>query len=352
MPQATRISPELLKWYDRHRRVLPWRALPGQKPNPYAVWLSEVMLQQTTVATVGPYYHKFLKLWPNVRALAAADRDEVLAAWAGLGYYSRARNLHKCAQVIAREHGGKFPDTEAGLLNLPGIGPYTAAAIAAIAFDTPANVVDGNVERIISRLYALHQPLPGAKPVIKQHAARLVPARRAGDYAQALMDLGATICTPRSPDCPACPLQKSCMAHTEGKPERYPRREAKKAKPIRQGIIFGLHDGNGRLWLRQRPETGLLAAMLELPSSNWQEQPVTLDGALASLGEKLPSASNWKVQVQPVRHIFTHFELRLTVATAKARNKPKGLWLTPQEAQQRALPSIMNKVLKAVLRDI
>jgi len=345
MQQAPKVSPPLLKWYDKYRRVLPWRALPGQKPNPYAVWLSEVMLQQTTVATVGPYYHAFLKRWPKVSDLAKAERDDVMSEWAGLGYYSRARNLYACAQAVVANHKGKFPETEAELLALPGIGPYTAAAIAAIAFDHSTNVVDGNVERVISRLYRVQTPMPLGKAEIKQLAAAQVPAKRGGDYAQALMDLGATICTPRSPDCPNCPLKKICQGYAEGDAAQYPKTSPKKARPIRYATVFVLQDKDGRYWMRQRPEKGLLAAMLEFPSSPWQEKALDLPAALAGMGALLPAAQKWKILQPELRHVFTHFELRFTITCARAGKKPDGLWLTADEARSKALPSLMNKVL-------
>jgi len=364
MPQAPRntpaalpaIVPPLLKWYDRHRRVLPWRALPGQTPNPYAVWLSEIMLQQTTVPVVGPYYHKFLATWPTVHKLAAASQNDVLAAWAGLGYYSRARNLHACAKAVVERYKGVFPSSEAELLTLPGIGPYTAAAITAIAFDKPANVVDGNVERVMSRLFTVAEPLPNSKPALKALAAQLVPAKRAGDYAQALMDLGATICTPRSPNCPACPLQKMCAAYAEGNPAQYPKRVRKKAKPVRRALVLALHDGKGRLWMRQRPDKGLLASMIEFPSSPWQEEaaslPETLRAESKALGKALPAPARWQMLESRVKHVFTHFELQLEIACAKATQPPAGMWLTPQEARKMALPSLMNKILKLVEAEI
>src|SRR5690606_9140907 len=236
---AATVAPALLRWYDRHARVLPWRAPPGaDPPDPYAVWLSEIMLQQTTVAAVAPYYRAFLARWPDVGALAAAPQDEVMAAWAGLGYYSRARNLHRCAQQVAAELGGRFPDTEEGLRTLPGIGPYTAAAIAAIAFDRQAAVVDGNVERVVSRLFAVTTPLPQAKTEIRALVERLVPASRPGDFAQAMMDLGATVCTPKRPRCMLCPLREDCTALSAGDPEFYPVRLARKERPARRGAAF------------------------------------------------------------------------------------------------------------------
>ena len=230
----------MLAWYDRHRRTLPWRAPAGERTDPYRVWLSEIMLQQTTVATVGDYFRRFVERWPTVEALAAAPLDDVLSAWAGLGYYARARNLHACAQAVAERHGGRFPEDEAGLLALPGIGPYTAAAIRAIAFDQPASAVDGNVERVIARLFAIETPLPDAKPEIHARAAELVPQQRAGDYAQAMMDLGATVCTPRNPRCVICPLMDGCRARQLGIAEELPRRAPKADKPTRRGLAFVL----------------------------------------------------------------------------------------------------------------
>ena len=241
----------LLGWYDRHRRVLPWRALPGRRAEPYHVWLSEIMLQQTTVATVKSYFDHFVARWPRVEDLASADLDEVLHAWQGLGYYARARNLHKCAQTVARDHGGRFPDTEAGLLSLPGIGPYTAAAIAAIAFDVPASPVDGNIERVMARLRRITQPLPGAKTAIQAAARELTPQDRPGDFAQAMMDLGATVCTPRAPKCDLCPWCDACVARAAGNAEGLPARAPKKVKPTRHGIVFWTVDGQGRVLLRR-----------------------------------------------------------------------------------------------------
>lgn len=342
--QALSIAPALLKWYDRYRRTLPWRALAGQKANPYAVWLSEIMLQQTTVATVGPYFHKFMKQWPTLKDLAKADLNEVLSAWAGLGYYSRARNLHACAKALIENHDGIFPQTEKELLALPGIGPYTAAAIASIAFDIPANVVDGNVERVMARLFSVKEAMPKGKAKLKQLAAPLIPQKRAGDYAQALMDLGATICTPRSPKCDACPFAKICSAHAQGNEESYPRRSAKKKSPEKQAIVFVLQDKQGRFWLRQRPPRGLLGGMLEFPSSPWQEEAISLQQACASLPDDAPL--KWTLSELSVRHVFTHFVLTLRIATATtAKKAPKGLWLEAQKAEKSALPGLMLKVL-------
>ncbi len=341
------LAPPLLDWYDRHRRDLPWRAPENQTP--YRIWLAEIMLQQTTVATVTPYYQRFLDRWPTLETLAAARLEDVLAAWAGLGYYHRARNLHACAQaVVAR--GGAFPDTEADLRTLPGIGPYTAASVAAIAFDRPANVVDGNVERVMARLFAS----AGSKTELKALAAPLVPPERAGDYAQALMDLGATVCTPRAPACPACPVQTLCAART-GDPERYPIRATRPTVPTRRGRICVLFDPDGNVWLRRRPATGLLGGMLEFPSSPWgpgrfpartTTTTTLFPGVPPALWRHPPHAQ--------VRHTFSHFALELQVAIAQtsARAAPRGgLWLAPRSADQEALPSVMHKVLRVALRE-
>src|SRR6266852_943396 len=260
-------APRLLAWYDRHRRTLPWRAPAGARAEPYLVWLSEIMLQQTTVATVGDYFRRFVERWPTVEALAAAPLDDVLSAWAGLGYYARARNLHACARAVAERHDGRFPEDEASLLALPGIGRYTAAAIRAIAFDQPASAVDGNVERVIARLFAIDTPLPDAKPEIQLLAAKLVPESRAGDYAQAMMDLGATVCTPKSPRCVICPLMSSCRARKLGLAEDLPRRSPKAERPTRRGLAFVLARRDGAILLRKRPAKGLLGGMDSVPSA-------------------------------------------------------------------------------------
>src|SRR3954447_4266470 len=258
----------LLDWYDRHRRRLPWRAAAGERPDPYRVWLSEIMLQQTGVKTVGPYFLKFLARWPDVAALGRASLDDVLRMWAGLGYYSRARNLHACAVALLRDHGGAFPDTEQGLRSLPGIGPYTAAAIAAIAFGRRAMPVDGNIERVVSRLFAVEQPLPQAKPLIGELAFTLTAETRAGDSAQALMDLGASICTPKKPACALCPLNDDCAAYIRGDQETFPRKAPKKTGTLRRGAAFIVTRGD-ELLVRTRAEKGLLGGMTEVPGSEW-----------------------------------------------------------------------------------
>ena len=308
---AREVAGDLLAWYDRHARRLPWRLPPGDAstPDPYKIWLSEVMLQQTTVAAVAPFYAAFLERWPTVDALASAPLDEVLTAWAGLGYYARARNLHKCAKAVSGELGGRFPDDEAGLRALPGIGPYTAAAIAAIAFDRPATPVDGNVERVVARLFAVETPLPKAKPELYGLAEGLTPGRRPGDFAQAMMDLGATVCLPKRPRCLACPLAERCAARAAGSAGDLPRRAARAPRPTRHGVAFWLVDEAGAVLLRRRPDKGLLGGMMELPSTPWREAPWPAEEACG----KAPIIREWTVLPGLVRHTFTHFHLELTV---------------------------------------
>ena len=351
-PQPEHAS-RLLAWYDRHRRILPWRAPAGARTEPYLVWLSEIMLQQTTVATVGDYFRKFVERWPTVEALAAAPLDEVLSAWAGLGYYARARNLHACARTVAEHHAGLFPETEDGLRALPGVGPYTSAAIRAIAFDQPASAVDGNVERVISRLFALRTPLPDAKPEIRARAASLVPQRRAGDYAQAMMDLGATVCTPRNPRCVICPLMKACKARALGIAEELPARAPKAEKPTRRGLAFVLANRDGAILLRKRPAKGLLGGMDEVPSSPWREGKLVIADALG----EAPVPARWKVLEGGVRHTFTHFHLELAVARATAttsrlsRLAPGSAWVELDKLDERALPTVMRKVIAHAVKD-
>ena len=308
----------LLDWYDRHRRRLPWRAEPGIKADPYHVWLSEIMLQQTTVVVVGPYFTRFLERWPSVVALADAPQEDVLAEWAGLGYYARARNLHKCAAVVRDLHGGRFPDTEEALLELPGIGAYTAAAIAAIAFDIPATPVDGNFERVMARMHAVETPLPDAKPELKRLSAALTPQQRPGDYAQAVMDLGATICTP--------------------------------PKPTRKGVAFWIINGRGEILLRRRPQTGLLGGMVEIPSSEWREAEHPLHKSLA----EAPIKAQWTALPGTVRHTFTHFHLELTVYRSRATGtRPSdSFWHPVEKIGEAGLPSVMAKIAKHALSKI
>ncbi len=328
----------LLAWYDRHRRRLPWRAEPGAAADPYRVWLSEIMLQQTTVAAVIPYHERFLMRFPTVADLAAAPAAAVMAAWAGLGYYARARNLHACAKLVAASGG--FPRDLAGLRALPGIGPYTAAAIAAIAFGIPAVPVDGNVERVTARLFAIDAPLPGARPAIAAAAARLNGApeaqARAGDFAQALFDLGATLCTPTAPACALCPWRDGCAGRRAGTAATLPRRAAKVARPVRYGAAFWLTDAAGRVLLRRRPPRGLLGGMMELPGSAWR--PAPWDAAAAA-----PMAAGWR-RAGEVRHVFTHFALRLEVFAATVAAITAAGELCPLDALDAAgLPSVMRK---------
>ncbi|MDO8605517.1 MAG: A/G-specific adenine glycosylase [Phaeospirillum sp.] len=345
-------SERLLIWYDRDRRVLPWRALPGEVADPYRVWLSEVMLQQTTVAAVQPYFNAFIARWPTVEALAAAPVDAVMQAWAGLGYYARARNLHHCAKTVAEWRHGRFPDEEQALRQLPGIGDYTAAAIAAIAFDRPAVVMDGNVERVMARLFAVAEPLPKAKPRLKALAASLTPTARPGDYAQAVMDLGATICTPKSPACGICPWRQSCAALAQGIEADLPAKLAKPERPTRQGVVFWTTARDGAVLLRRRPPTGLLGGMMEVPSTGWRPEAWTLDAARAEA--PLPAASlaaDWRLLPGLVRHSFTHFHLELTVATGRATPSApaRGLWCPLDRLGEQALPTLMRKVVSHAL---
>lgn len=330
---------DLLAWYDTHARDLPWRMRPGSglRPDPYRVWLSEVMLQQTTVAAVRDYYHRFTSRWPTVGALAAAPDADVMAAWAGLGYYARARNLLACARVVAQDHGGVFPATLAGLRALPGIGPYTAAAIAAIAFDAPETVVDGNVERVMARRYDIHTPLPAAKPEITAMAARLTPRCRPGDYAQAVMDLGATICTPRNPSCGICPWNDRCLARARGTAAGLPRKTPKAATPIRHGIAYLARRADGAWLLETRAPQGLLGGMLGWPGTDWAEAPAQ---------DAPPLAADWHDPGLAVRHTFTHFHLRLALRLAHVgMDTPpqRGAFLPAAAFRPADLPTVMRK---------
>ena len=344
-------SPEfaatLLKWYDAHQRILPWRALPGERAEPYHVWLSEIMLQQTTVVTVGPYFASFLKRWPRVEDLAAAELDEVLHAWQGLGYYARARNLHKCAKVVAEELDGKFPEIVEGLLDLPGVGPYTAAAVAAIAFDQPATVVDGNVERVVARAFNLQDPLPGVKIEIYEKATLLTPQRRPGDYAQAMMDLGAGVCTPKGALCSQCPVKGFCKAFDIGTVEQLPRRVEKAKKPTRRGIVFWIENKAGEVLLRRREEKGLLGGLMEVPSSDWQEGPVDESEAFR---QSPVAVAEWEKIPGTVRHTFTHFHLHLEVMKGRVQVNesvcPASRWVSPKDFSEHALPTLMKKVVR------
>jgi A/G-specific adenine glycosylase len=353
---AAALSPQptaLLAWYDRHRRRLPWRALPGQPADPYRVWLSEIMLQQTTVKAVAPYYARFLERWSDVHALAAAPLDDVLKAWAGLGYYARARNLHACAIAVVERHGGEFPANEAALRVLPGIGAYTAAAIAAIAFDQKATPVDGNIERVIARLYAVETSLPAAKPGIARLAGALTPDKRAGDFAQAMMDLGASICSPKTPACVLCPWNDACVAYVRGDAEAFPRRTPKREGALRRGAAFVARRADGFVLLRTRPTKGLLGGMTEVPTSEWSHD---FDERTAlQTAPSFPSIKQVKWRRAPgiVRHVFTHFPLELAVYTAElpARTRPPSgtRWTKISDLSGEALPSLMRKVVAHAL---
>jgi A/G-specific adenine glycosylase len=339
----------LLAWYDRHRRRLPWRAEPGEIADPYRVWLSEIMLQQTTAVAVAPYFLSFVERWPNVEALAAASLDEVLGAWAGLGYYARARNLHACARAIAGDLGGRFPDTEEALRALPGIGPYTAGAIAAIAFGRRAAAVDGNADRVIARLDAIETVLPQARRIIHGRTLDLVPAGRPGDFAQALMDLGATICTPRAPACSLCPWAGRCEGRRRGIAETLPRKAPKRQRPTRHGAAFWVERADGAVLMRRRENKGLLGGMIEVPSSDW-----TAAGP-ADVAAEAPVPARWRALGGKVEHTFTHFHLVLTVwrADAVCEGLPGSgdyRWVAPEALDAQALPSLMKKVVAEALR--
>jgi A/G-specific adenine glycosylase len=346
-------SRALLAWYDRHRRILPWRARRGETPDPYRVWLSEIMLQQTTVKAVAPYYARFLSQWPDVEELAKAPLEDVLKAWAGLGYYARARNLHACAREVVAKHGGKFPDGEAALLALPGIGRYTAAAIGAIAFDQAAVPVDGNVERVVSRLFALEEQLPAAKSKLHALATSLMPARRYGDFAQALMDLGATICTPKSPACVLCPWNNACTARARGDQETFPRKAPKRAGELRRGAAFVVLRENNCVLLRRRAESGLLGGMSEVPGSEWSKD--NEEAAMRRAAPKLSPALPWRRLAGSVEHVFTHFPLTLSVYFAQVPRSTRApddmRWVSLAELPGEALPSVMRKVLAHALGD-
>jgi A/G-specific adenine glycosylase len=338
----------LLGWYDRHRRRLPWRALPGEGGDPYRVWLSEIMLQQTTVKAVMPYFERFTARWPDVMALAGAREEEVLAAWAGLGYYARARNLHACAKAVLREHSGRFPQDAAGLRKLPGVGDYTAGAIAAIAFGEKVPAVDGNVERVIARIDAIETPLPAARKAIRARVAALVPEDRPGDFAQALMDLGAAICTPRAPACSLCPWNAFCQARALGAQERFPVKPARTAKPRRIGTAYFARRSDGRVLVRRRPSRGLLAGTVEVPLGAFAESDASVD-SLAPGEPPIPAA--WRRVDGAVGHVFTHFALELAVFAADLGDAepPEGAWWAPVEEIEPEVPTLIRKVIAHAL---
>ncbi|MBX3593681.1 MAG: A/G-specific adenine glycosylase [Sphingomonas sp.] len=329
----------MLRWYDAHARALPWRAPPGSAPpDPYRVWLSEVMLQQTQVAAVIPYFEKFTARWPDFASLAAVDDADLMSAWAGLGYYARARNLLAAARMVADRHGGQLPDTEAALRALPGFGPYTAAAVAAIAFGHRAVVIDGNVERVVARLFAVAEPMPGAKPRIRALADSITPGARAGDFAQAMMDLGATVCTPRSPRCPRCPLSAQCDARAAGAADSFPVKAPKKARPTRYGTIFWA-ESDGHVLLVRRPARGLLGGMRALPTGPWSAAP-------PALGSAPDLSTPWTVRNDRVTHVFTHFELICALASATVERQdpfPDGEWWPIDGLSAAGLPRLFAK---------
>ena len=341
------LSSNLLEWYDVHARPMPWRTPPAEKkagvqPDPYRIWLSEVMLQQTTVAAVKDYFNRFTTRWPTVVSLAAADDGDVMGEWAGLGYYARARNLLKCARVITDEHSGIFPDDHATLLTLPGIGPYTAAAISSIAFDLRHVVVDGNVERVMSRLYDIHAPLPASKLELTAKAEHLTPNQRTGDYAQAVMDLGATICTPKSPACGICPWHEPCKARKAGTAPDLPKKTPKKPKPIRHGTVYLGRRSDGAWLLERRPNKGLLGGMLGWPGSDWID--VTTPRPIGTP----PTPADWKTEEGEVRHTFTHFHLLLTVMTATIESNEQLLFLGHNDFRPSDLPTVMRKAFDLI----
>jgi A/G-specific adenine glycosylase len=340
------IAQDLLAHYDVHARRLPWRAPPGANAaDPYRVWLSEVMLQQTTVAAVGPYFAKFTDRWPSVDALADAPEADVMAAWAGLGYYARARNLIACARAVTQQHGGAFPDTEEGLRTLPGLGAYTAAAVAAIAFGRRAVVVDANVERVVARLFAISTPLPAARAEIRTAADRITPDARAGDFAQAMMDLGATICTPRNPACGICPLRDDCAAIRPADPAAFPVKAAKKPKPHRTGHGWWIERPDAHVWLVRRPEKGMLGGMRALPSSDWSETP----------DASPPLPAQWVSLDRPVDHVFTHFSLALCVHVAHVPQDCTppggGEWWPLAHIGEAGLPTLFRRAAEAAMKE-
>jgi A/G-specific adenine glycosylase len=337
----------LLDWYDIHRRTLPWRAPKGRRQEPYRVWLSEIMLQQTTVQAVGAYYVKFLKAWPTVGALADAAQDDVLTAWAGLGYYARARNLHAASKVVAQEMGGVFPRSYDGLRALPGVGDYTAGAIAAIAFDLPHAAMDANAERVIARVFAITEPLPKSKAEMRAALQSLVPQTRAGDFAQALMDLGSSICTPKRPACPNCPWNEGCVARKRGIQEILPVKAPKMVRPLKRGAAFVVRDAAGAVLLVKRPEKGLLGGMMEPPLGPWGTDFPSIDAAM----KQAPFKAKWRKRVGVVRHGFTHFELEIEVYMAEVAKQPafEGRWV--RDLSNAALPTVMRKIVEHAFPD-
>jgi A/G-specific adenine glycosylase len=341
------LEEQILSWYDDHQRILPWRARPGHLSNPYHVWLSEIMLQQTTVVTVKDYFTKFVERWPTLESLATASLDEVFHAWQGLGYYSRARHLHECAQILVNDFKGIIPREEKILLTLPGIGPYTAAAIAAIAFDQPTVPVDGNIVRVFSRLYALTSPLPAVKQEVQSFVKQIVPSQRRGDFAQGLMDLGATICRPKNPSCNMCPLQKICVGRSQGIASQLPHPAKKVEKPRRYGLIFWVENSRGEILLEKRPNKGLLAGLMSLPTTEWRNEP--WEGLSEEALSYAPQGGlNWEPLSAVVRHTFTHFHLELRIAKGTINVSHNGIWSSVEEFSTYAFPTVMKKVIRVM----
>lgn len=343
MPKSS-FSEALLKWYDTHQRQLPWRARPGMLANPYQVWLSEIMLQQTTVVTVIPYFQKFIARWPTLEDLAKAELDDILHAWQGLGYYSRARNLHKCAQVLHHTYQGHFPPTYEDLKQLPGIGPYTAGAIATIAFGTPAPVVDGNIERVMARVHCIEQPLPQGRSLIAEHMYALMPQSRPGDFVQALMDLGAMVCRPKSPLCEECPVRSFCQAFKEKRVNELPVKKPKAPLPHRYGVVFHV-TANNHLLVRRRPSTGLLGGLIELPTTEWQ------DSWPQAPFKEAPVDATWQSTDSIVNHTFTHFHLHLKIIKASVTQQPVDqplFWHHEDYLSSLAWPRLMRKALEVI----
>jgi A/G-specific adenine glycosylase len=341
------VTEKLLNWYQTNQRELPWRTTTGGVVNPYHVWLSEIMLQQTTVATVKPYFKKFILRWPTIEDLASAELDEILVQWQGLGYYARARNMHQCAAVVVADYGGHFPQDLKMLKKLPGIGEYTAAAILSIAFQKQATVIDGNVERVMSRLYAIETPLPQSKQEIKNYAEALTPEKKPGDYAQAVMDLGATVCTPTSPRCLLCPLTEECKGYKTGKPEGFPVKLPKAKRPVKTGIVFWIENvDNGAVLLRKRPLKGLLAGMMEIPSTEWKVDTLNEVEALS----EAPIITEWINTDKQINHTFTHFSLILKIYKGIVKSKTAlpahCLWCKKEKFDHYAIPTVMKKVIR------
>ncbi|MEE2694368.1 MAG: A/G-specific adenine glycosylase [Pseudomonadota bacterium] len=345
-PSTKDNSQQILEWYDVNRREFPWRARPGAHPNIYHVWLSEIMLQQTRAAAVVPYFTRFIDQWPTLGALARAPREKILHAWAGLGYYARARNLHASAQILMEQHNGKFPCSIRELKSLPGVGPYTASAISAIGFNMPTTVIDANVERILARLFTIDGRLPQARKLITQMALTIFPKERPGDFAQAMMDLGAQICTPKRPDCAQCPWSFDCKAYASGTPDRWPIKKPTLAKGNRFGIVFLVRHPNGAILLQKRPDHGLLGGMTEIISSKWLEQPISPH----EIPSHAPiSNAKWSPLKAKIQHTFSHFNLELEIYTTKSTDQPTGtFWCALEDLNSQPFPSLMRKVISLV----